>query len=202
MDNIISFLAASILLTLAPGPDIIFVATQSISSGKWAGIYTAMGLCTGLIIHTILIVFGVSAIINESEIAFLILKYIGAAYLFYLAYLSFKRENFELDIDHDMVVNKLNLYKQGVIMNLLNPKVILFFLAFLPQFIVKDYIDIRIQLAALGMLFIIQAFIIFTTVSIFADYFRNQLISNIFFTKYIGFIKGMVLILLGLKLTF
>ncbi len=202
MDNIISFVAASILLTLAPGPDIIFVTTQSASNGKWAGIYTALGLCTGLIIHTSLVTFGVSAIIKESQTAFMILKYAGALYLFYLAFLSYKERNTINISDNIAVSQKYKLYKQGIIMNLLNPKVILFFLAFLPQFVRKDGGDIRVQMAILGTLFIAQAIIIFSGVSIFADYFRNQIKTNVFFTKYIGIIKAFIFILIGLRLTF
>lgn len=202
MDNIVSFLAASVLLTLAPGPDIIYVITQSTSNGKWAGIYTALGLCTGLIVHTTLIALGVSVLIIESQTAFQLLKYAGAAYLFYLAYLSFKEKEEIVISENTVSKEKIKLYKQGILMNLLNPKVILFFLAFLPQFVIKNDIDMRIQLAALGLIFILQALIVFSSVSFFAEYFRNQIKSNIFFTKYIGTIKGTIFLLIGIKMIF
>lgn len=203
MDNIISFLAASVILTIAPGPDILYVTTQSASNGKWAGIYTALGLCTGLIVHTTLVTFGVSALIKESETAFLVLKYAGAAYLFYLAYCAFKeKSNFELD-GNVLAKQSVKLYKQGIIMNLLNPKVILFFLAFLPQFINRSSQQpYKLQIAILGLIFIVQALIVFSSVSVFADYFREQIKSNIFFNKYIGVIKGIIFIMIGLKLSF
>lgn len=202
MDNIVSFLAASVLLTLAPGPDIIYVITQSTSNGKWAGIYTALGLCTGLIVHTTLIALGVSVLIIESQTAFQLLKYAGAAYLFYLAYLSFKEKEEIVISENTVSKEKIKLYKQGILMNLLNPKVILFFLAFLPQFVIKNDIDMRIQLAALGLIFIFQALMVFSSVSFFAEYFRNQIKSNIFFTKYIGTIKGTIFLLIGIKMIF
>ena len=202
MDNIVSFLAASVLLTLAPGPDIIYVITQSTSNGKWAGIYTALGLCTGLIVHTTLIALGVSVLIIESQTALQLLKYAGAAYLFYLAYLSFKEKEEIVISENTVSKEKIKLYKQGILMNLLNPKVILFFLAFLPQFVIKNDIDMRIQLAALGLIFILQALIVFSSVSFFAEYFRNQIKSNIFFTKYIGTIKGTIFLLIGIKMIF
>ena len=202
MDNIVSFLAASVLLTLAPGPDIIYVITQSTSNGKWAGIYTALGLCTGLIVHTTLIALGVSVLIIESQTAFQLLKYAGAAYLFYLAYLSFKEKEEIVISENTVSKEKIKLYKQGILMILLNPKVILFFLAFLPQFVIKNDIDMRIQLAALGLIFILQALIVFSSVSFFAEYFRNQIKSNIFFTKYIGTIKGTIFLLIGIKMIF
>lgn len=203
MDNIISFLAASVILTIAPGPDILYVTTQSASNGKWAGIYTALGLCTGLIVHTTLVTFGVSALIKESETAFLVLKYAGAAYLFYLAYCAFKeKSNFELD-GNVLAKQSVKLYKQGIIMNLLNPKVILFFLAFLPQFINRSSQQpYKLQIAILGLIFIVQALIVFSSVSVFADYFREQIKNNIFFNKYIGVIKGIIFIMIGLRLSF
>lgn len=190
------------LLTLAPGPDIIFVLTQSSAKGKWAGIFTALGLCTGLIVHTSLIAFGISALISESPTLFSLLKFGGAAYLFYLAYLSFK-ENDKGFIDKAVKpMDNLKLYRQGIIMNLLNPKVILFFLALLPQFVTPSGANIRLQLFILGGLFILQAIIVFSAVSIFADYFRNQIKTNVFFTNYIGFIKGTIFILIGLRMAF
>ena len=201
MDNIVSFIAASVILTIAPGPDIIFVMTQSAAKGKWAGINTALGLCTGLIVHTALVAFGLSILISESPTLFNLLKFGGAAYLFYLAYLSF-RERGGADSSPKDGPKLSSLYKQGIIMNLLNPKVILFFLALLPQFVDTSAGNVQIQMVILGVIFILQAIIVFSAVSVFAGYFSNQLKSNVFFTDYIGFIKGMIFILIGLRMAF
>ncbi len=201
-NSIISFLAASVLLTLAPGPDIIFVLTQSTAKGKWAGIFTSLGLCTGLIVHTMLIAFGLSALVSKSEILFHVLKFSGAAYLFYLAWRSFKEKGAYDENSKALSYDNFRLYRQGIIMNLLNPKVILFFIALLPQFVNKSAGNMELQFITLGLLFIIQAIIVFSAVSVFADYFRKQIKSNVFFTDYIGFIKGMIFILIGLRMAF
>ena len=130
-ETLLPFLTASILLTLSPGPDIIYVLMQSICNGKKDGIITALGLVTGIIIHTSLVAFGISAIIKESETIFLIIKIAGAAYLLFLAYKIYKSDP-EVSLDQEKVSSKsfFSLYKTGFIMNVLNPKVTIFFLAF------------------------------------------------------------------------
>ena len=128
--SILSFLGIAIVLTLMPGPDNLFVLAQSISNGKNAGISTALGLCTGLIIHITAATIGITAIIYQSALAFHLVKYAGAAYLLFLAYKSFREKNSSFDLKNESSLNYKSLYKKGIIMNLLNPKVSLFFLAF------------------------------------------------------------------------
>ena len=126
--QLLYFLAASVALTLLPGPDIVFVLTQSISKGKLAGIATASGLCTGLLFHTIAAALGGSAIIYRSALAFTALKYVGAVYLLYLAYKALKEGGELINADAVKDTNASLFYKRGIFMNVLNPKVSLFFL--------------------------------------------------------------------------
>ncbi|WP_406660733.1 LysE family translocator [Methanolobus sp. ZRKC3] len=126
--QLLYFLGASVAITLLPGPDIIFVLMQSISKGKMAGMATASGLCTGLLFHTTAAVLGVSAIIYRSALAFSALKYAGAIYLLYLAYKALKEGGELIASDTALDTNLSLLYKRGIFMNLLNPKVSLFFL--------------------------------------------------------------------------
>ena len=135
VSSLIYFIAVSMLLTIAPGPDILYVITQSITQGKRAGIATALGLCTGLIVHTTAAAFGASAILQQSAIAFQILKYAGAIYLFFLAWKAFREKEHSLSGMTTKNKDVASLYRQGIYMNILNPKVGLFFLAFLPQFV-------------------------------------------------------------------
>ncbi len=198
--NLISFIAVSMLLTLAPGPDILYVITQSISAGKKAGIATALGLCTGLIVHTTAAAFGVSQILLQSAIAFKILKYAGAIYLFYLAWQAFREKGSSLPGAPPIVRKISSLYKQGIYMNILNPKVALFFLAFLPQFVGTSAGNVTGQMVLLGVLFILQAIIIFTLIATFAGIFGKRLTANPRISKYINYAKGSVFILIGVKL--
>ena len=170
IQTVISFLLASMLLTISPGPDIIYVLMQSITHGKKYGIATALGLVLGIIIHTSLIAFGVSAIIQNSPKLFFTIKLFGAMYLLYLAYKVFKSSG-EIDLDNNLVPKKtvVELVKQGFIMNVLNPKVTIFFLAFFPAFIDVAKGNNTQQIFMLGFLFMLQAFVIFSLVSFIAD---------------------------------
>lgn len=123
ISGLLSFVAVSMLLTISPGPDILYVITQSITSGKRAGIATALGLCTGLMVHTAAAAFGVSEILRQSAVAFSILKYAGAAYLFYLAWKAFAENSDNQIKTNSEKKSGESLYRQGILMNILNPKV-------------------------------------------------------------------------------
>ena len=164
------FLLASIALTISPGPDILYVLTQSISNGKKYGIATALGLVSGVLVHTTLIALGVSAVIQQSEIVFTIIKILGACYLLWIAFQVYKAPA-SIAIANGNLKKKsfLSLFKQGFVMNVLNPKVTLFFLAFFPGFIDEKLGNVTQQIYTLGFLFMLQAFVIFSLVSIVAD---------------------------------
>ena len=158
--EIILFLISSISLTLMPGPDILFVISQSISKNRLTGLLISLGLCSGLLIHTILLVFGLSPIISNNYFIFQLFS------SFYLLLLMLQ----EIYLSPKFYSSKTYLnfsspYLKGLIMNLINPKVILFFIAFFPAFLFSNTIDVKIQFAILGLIFFIQALIIFITVS-------------------------------------
>jgi threonine/homoserine/homoserine lactone efflux protein len=134
LDILSVFFAASFLLALAPGPDNLFVLTQAAIRGWRAGLAITAGLCTGLLVHTAAVAFGVAAIVQASTIAFAGLKLIGAAYLLYLAWQAFHAPAESLELTTGPAVPLFPLYCRGIIMNITNPKVSIFFLAFLPQF--------------------------------------------------------------------
>lgn len=168
--ELIPFLTASILLTLSPGPDIIYVLVQGMTNGKKHGIVTTLGLVSGIIIHTSLVAFGVSAIIKQSETLFLLIKILGAVYLFYLAWQVYRSEP-DIAIGGEMNENKkelASLFKKGFLMNVLNPKVAIFFLAFFPGFLWEPEGNTVLQFYILGFLFMLQAFLIFSAVAILA----------------------------------
>ncbi|KAA6451832.1 LysE family translocator [Bacillus swezeyi] len=198
--GIITFLGASILLTLIPGPDNLFVLAQSMSKGKYAGISTGCGLCTGLIVHIAAAAGGISAVIYQSALAFAFVKYAGAAYLLFLAYKSFREKSSGFDLGDQPALSCTSLYQKGVIMNLLNPKVSLFFLALLPQFVDDGAGQAAQQMLIYGMLFLIQALAIFIIISIFAEKAGNVLRKNSAISQKIHLIQGSLFALIGLKI--
>ena len=132
---IVTFIAASSLISISPGPDNIFVLTQSALYGRNSGLMVTLGLCTGLIIHTLAVALGVAALFQASSVAFAVLKIIGAAYLLYLAWQAFTASRSELSASTRSKVRSVKeLYMRGILMNVTNPKESIFFLAFLPQF--------------------------------------------------------------------
>ena len=179
IEIIISFALATSILSISPGPDNIFVLTQSIVNGTKYGLATVFGLMTGCLVHTTLIAFGVSAIIKENQNLFFVIKVIGASYLIFLAYRVFKGDS-KIVLSND-TINKesvFQLFKKGFIMNVLNPKVALFFLAFFPQFLYSKSISTIIQFYTLGGVFILVSFIIFGIIAVLAGSISNYLKQN------------------------
>ena len=190
MQEILLFLISSLALTLMPGPDILFVINQSLDNRK-NGIITSLGLCTGLIFHTMFLAFGLSALIESNKSVIIFLKYFGTIYLFYLAYLEIKSEN-KVNTSIDS-----KLFLRGLYMNLINPKVLIFFIAYFPNFLFSNTIKISNQFLLLGFVFIFQALLVFISVSLIS----NKLI------KYIGldankislkYFKSLIFIIIGL----
>ena len=194
MDQILLFFISSLALTLMPGPDILFVINQSIEDKK-SGLLVAFGLCSGLVVHTLVLAVGLSAIIEQNDNVIMFFKYFGSFYLFYLASQEFKK---------DIVTSlrkKENFYLRGVYMNLINPKVLIFFLAYFPNFLFSDTISISYQFIILGAIFIFQALIVFSTVSLAS----NRLISILKVdvkNKKIVYLKSFIFVLIGLSILF
>ncbi len=201
LELLISFLTASVLLALMPGPDNIFVLIQSLTKGQRNGIAIAFGLSCGVLVHTTLTATGLSLVIKNSDMAYTIIKYLGSAYLFYLAYQSRKDEPISMDLkDGDTQRDGLFfLIRKGFFMNVLNPKVTLFFIAFLPQFVSPNGFDITIQMLILGLIFMIVSFVVFSFIAILAGRLTKYLNSPKFWniSKYS---KIAVLFILGLML--
>ena len=168
IEVIITFFMASIILALAPGPDNIFVLTQSALHGKASGLRVTMGLCTGLIVHTAAVAFGVAIIFQTSALAFFALKAVGACYLLYLAWQAFRASATQIDTQETIRLDMGKLYRRGIIMNVTNPKVSIFFLAFLPQFTDPGRGSLTLQIVGLGFLFIVSTILIFGSVALLA----------------------------------
>lgn len=196
------FLLTSALLTLAPGPDVMYLLAKSLSDGAKSGVALAGGLSSGVVFHTGLVIFGVAALIQSSPAALSALKYGGAVYLLYLAWGAF-RDKSELRIGStDAAKNLLSLYRRGVLMNVLNPKVLLFFLAFLPQFVSTEDGNAGKQIALLGFLFAVQAFLIFSAVAVCAGRLRRIILRKKGIGRALNIAQGVVLLGIALLLLF
>lgn len=169
VETVVTFLIASCLIGVAPGPDNLFVLTQSILHGRKAGLWVTLGLCTGLLVHTVAVVVGIATIVQASAIAFSILKFAGAGYLVYLAWKAFMSVPQALgNSDEGNSMNAAKLYRRGIIMNITNPKVSMFFLAFLPQFVDPINGSPAMQTFSLGGLFMLMTLVVFGGVAAMA----------------------------------
>ena len=194
------FFSASILLALAPGPDNIFVLTQSAIRGKLAGWVITLGLCTGLIGHTLLVSSGVAVIFKASPLAFTSLKLTGGAYLMYLAFLAFRASATKLSPPDNGGASLFQLYRRGIIMNITNPKVSIFFISFLPQFADPERGPLMLQIVTLGFVFMISGLLVFGMISLFAGYLGDRLQQSPGALNIMNRIAGMVYVALAVKL--
>lgn len=194
------FFTTSILLGLAPGPDNLFVMAQSAQHGRKAGLLVTIGLCTGLLVHTSAVAFGLAAIFQASAVAFTVLKFVGAAYLLYLAWQAFRSSASDEGAALVGSVNVRRLYVRGIIMNVTNPKVSIFFLAFLPQFTDPTQGPIAPQVLLLGGLFIVATILVFGSISVLAGTMGSRFRRSAGAQKALNWIAGSIFAGLAVKL--
>ena len=174
-DTALAFFAASVLLALVPGPDNVFVLLHAAAHGARAGLLVVLGLCSGLLFHTGAVALGLAALLAASSTAFTTLKALGAAYLLWLAWLSWRAP---AGLPGENVAPSLGArqtYLRGVLMNISNPKVALFFLAFLPQFVEPARGAVALQILQLGGVFMLATLLTFGAVALLAGRFGQQL---------------------------
>ncbi len=200
--ELIIFIGSSFVFTIAPGPDVLFTITQGIAKGRRAGVMTAMGLGLGNTVHTAAAALGLSVIFRTSEIAFVTFKVFGAAYLFYLACKTIRHRNEIVSAKkgNDGEASAAAMLAKGFIMNVLNPKVALFFLAFLPQFAHPEAGSIPLQISILGAIFIAQVLIVFGLFGYFAGSVGSVIMRNPRFSRRMSDISALVFIGIGVKL--
>lgn len=200
VETLLLFFTSSLLLALAPGPDNLFVLAQSAQHGGRAGLVVTVGLCTGILVHTAAVSLGVAAVFQTSLLAFTILKVIGAGYLLYLAYLSFTAGGTGKAAGAVQRLSYFTLYRRGVIMNVTNPKVSIFFMAFLPQFVNPAWGPIIPQMLLLGTVFIISTILVFGGVSLLAGTFGQWLARSERAGKILNRLAGTIFAALAVKL--
>ena len=196
----LAFFTTSVILALSPGPDNLFVMAQSAQKGRLSGLFVTLGLATGLIGHTIAVAFGLAAIVRTSTLAFSVLKLIGAAYLLYLAWKAFRAGAATANKDEVQTLSRANLYRRGIIMNLTNPKVSLFFMAFLPQFADPLHGSMILQFFQLGGVFIMATMLVFSLIGFIAGGFGEKFSNSALAQKIVNRTASAVFLGLAVKL--
>lgn len=200
LETSITFFSAAVLLGLAPGPDNIFVLTQSALRGRGPGLVIMLGLCSGLLVHTAAVAFGVAIIFQTSVVAFTVLKVIGAGYLVYLAWQAFRAAPETIRGETNGAGSYWSDYRRGVIMNITNPKVSIFFLAFLPQFADPGRGAVVYQLLLLGGLFIVATILVFGSIALLAGTLGQWLNRSQRVQLMLNRLAGTVFVMLAIKL--
>ena len=198
--NFKTFLLAGLIMNLTPGADTMYILSRSLTQGKKAGILSALGISTGAIFHTVFATLGLSIILANSSMAFEIVKYLGAAYLIFLgAKTTFTKADRTFELSND-IVNYNQIYFSGVLTNVLNPKVALFFLAFLPQFIDPYYVQSSVPFLLLGFTFLLTGTTWCLILALFASNLSVRIKKNLKVKIWFEKITGGIFIALGIKL--
>lgn len=202
LSTVISFFTASLLLAVAPGPDILFVLTQSLTNGRKAGLWVAFGNVAGLVFHTAAVAAGLGVLIANSPTAYNTLKYIGASYLIYLGIKAIRKGGGAgLESGHAVdEVSTGDLFVRGAIVSITNPHVTVLFLAFLPQFIEPARGMVPLQVVSLGVIFMVAAMMVFSAVAMASALVRQKIVETPSLFKNIDRVAGVVFIGLGIKL--
>jgi len=197
MNIFLQFLLAAALLTLSPGPDILFVLAKGMEQGRKIALATAWGMCSGCFAHTLAVALGVSALCMAEPRIFIAIKIFGASYLLYLAYKTV-RSAIKITV-HVEPTTFRTAYQRGILMNLLNPKVALFFIAFLPQFVNHtSSVSVPMQLATLGLLFTAQGFFWFTLVGLFSGFIGGYIQRSAKLSRMLPYCSAIVLVLISI----
>ena len=202
IENYYGFIVAGIILNLTPGADTMYILVRSIAQGRKAGFYSVLGISTGGLIHTILASLGLSILLAKSATAFAVVKYAGVAYLVYLGIKMLIDRNNAFNGDARVVeqIDLKKIYRQGVVTNVLNPKVALFFLAFLPQFINPSYAEGTLPFLLLGLTFLTTGAVWCLFLAYAASLITSTLRSNDRIGTLMQKVSGLIFIGLGIRL--
>ncbi len=197
------FITACTVLNLAPGPDTIYITSRTMAQGRISGFLSALGVCTGAMLHALAAGIGLSMILTTSALAFSVIKWLGAAYFFYLGYKAIRGKStikpFQ-PTENIQPSSYWTIYLQGVLVDLLNPKTALFFLAFIPQFIDIQQGAQLTQFLILGLVVIVDALIIEYVLIMFADKLSIALRRNHQMARWLECSMGAIMIALGFRL--
>lgn len=204
IENFLTFVVTAVIFIMTPGIDTIFVLNKCMGQGRKAGLYAALGINTGILVHTLFAALGLSLIVAKSAAAFSVIKYLGATYLLYLGIVKLASKTSALttgNISHVKHSNSKN-FVTGLVTNIVNPKVALFFLSFFPQFIHPAKMDSPVPFFILGLTYALLGTGWFLLLIFFASTFRKKLVSNSSTARWFDRFSGIVFIAMGLKIAF
>ncbi|HCJ31263.1 MAG TPA: LysE family translocator [Pseudomonas sp.] len=196
------FFSAALALNLSPGPDLLFVLSRTLSGGRRVGVASACGVCSGALVHVAAAAMGISAILATSALAFAVVKYVGAAYLLYLGIQALRSAGAgtQLDLETAPRTTAWQAYRQGILVDIFNPKAAIFFMAFLPQFVRPDQGAVALQLLILGVLVVLVAIVVECALVQLAARASSALRGNRRLSQWLDRVLGSVLIGLGIRL--
>ncbi|BBD08665.1 LysE family translocator [Desulfovibrio ferrophilus] len=200
IENYLLFLVAGVLLNITPGPDILYVATRSTCQGRGAGVVSALGITTGGLVHTLAAALGLSAVLMYSATAYEVVRWAGAAYLVYMGLKIILTRNGDDGVGRLSCESLTKVYRQGVLVSILNPKVALFFLSFLPQFAHASSEQFTLQILVLGLTFCCTGCIVMTTVALCFGRINAWASSRPGFRRTQSWVTGGVFLTMGLGL--
>lgn len=196
------FFSAALALNVSPGPDLLFVLSRTLSGGRRVGVASACGVCSGALVHVAAAALGISAILATSALAFAVVKYVGAAYLLYLGIQTLRSAGagMQLNLNAAPRTSAWQAYRQGILVDILNPKAAIFFMAFLPQFVRADQGAVAVQLLVLGVLVVMVAIVVECALVLLAARASSALRENRRLSQWLDRVLGSVLIGLGIRL--
>ncbi|HEC56139.1 MAG TPA: LysE family translocator [Gammaproteobacteria bacterium] len=174
----LNFLVTCLIVVLIPGTGVIFTVSTGLTAGKRASVFAALGCTAGIIPHLLASILGLSALLHTSALAFDMLKYAGVAYLLYVAYATWRDRSAFAVSDTPTVATARSLLLRGLLMNILNPKLTIFFLAFLPQFVTPGSTAPGVQMLVLSGVFMAMTFAVFVAYGLLANVFRRAVIES------------------------
>jgi len=205
LEIIFSFTIASFFMALSPGPDNIFVLSNTLYNGKRAGVFTVLGLVTGCLFHTTLVAFGISEFIRFDENIFYVIKLLGFSYMFFLAYKVFNSSiSFKIKKIENTKESSVNNFLTGLFMNIFNPKVYFFFFTFFPAFLFSqaDELSYIYQFYILGALFITTTLIVFLLIVVFSSAIAKYLVDFKVFHIFMKWIQILIFLSIGCIILF
>lgn len=197
------FFTAAVVLNVSPGPDLIYILSRTIAQGTKVGLASAAGVCSGAVVHVLAAAFGLSALLAASAAAFAVVKYVGAGYLLYLGVQALRSSGSTFDLTTAQAAPTVTpwlAYRQGVLVDVLNPKAAIFFMAFLPQFVRPSHGAASAQLVVLGLLVILVAIVIESLFVLAAARSTRFFRANPRASAYLDRALGTILVSLGIRL--
>ena len=200
--SLVIFVSATLALLIVPGPSVLYIVTRSLEQGRAAGIVSVLGIGLAALVHVTFAALGLSALLMQSALAFSVVKYLGAAYLIYLGVRTLTTKASPTQAEAIKTMTYSRIFSQGFLVNLLNPKTALFFLAFLPQFVDPARASVTLQIVTLGMIFVVLAIVSDSVYAVIAGTARQLLSGNLLVARFQKYLAGTIYILLGVTTAF